>query len=92
MTKLQAKNDSLERHILEAIREKEKAVLSFQTIESEKLKLQNDYYALQMKHDKATEQAKRDLEQLELHHTRKVEELNRTIHCKIEILIFFVPF
>lgn len=80
LTKLQAKIETLENKLQEAVRDKEVNFLSTQAAEKEVIKLRADLYELEIKHKKAVDQAKRDLDAKD--HTCKLEvdELNKVIH------------
>lgn len=80
--KLQAKNDSLEGNMQQALREKEKSSLSFRIAENDAVKLRSSHCALEMKLEKISEQFKRETEQKELKHSWEIEELKKTIHGK----------
>ena len=71
----------------EAFREKEKAVLSFQVVENNEVKLRSNLYELEMKYEKATEQYKRDLEQRDTKHNLEIVELNKAIHGTLSFQI-----
>ena len=75
----------------EAFREKEKAVLSFQVVENNEVKLRSNLYELEMKYEKATEQYKRDLEQRDTKHNLEIVELNKAIHGTLSFQIWMRP-
>lgn len=72
----------------EALREKEKASLSFRIAENDSVKLRSDLCALEIKLDKVTDQFKRDTEQKDFKHNLEIEELKKTIHGKSPSLCY----